>query len=248
VRGDDVAELQRRLNTLGFDAGREDGILGPETEAALRQFQRNAGLAADGVCGPATIRALERLDALAAGSVASLREREALRSDARLLQQRNLYVVSEPRLADLAAAVERELGAAGALVTLTVATDDPGLAAAHANQCGADLCLAVGAGADPGVRCAYFATERYRSEAGYAIATSVTAALSKLLPDVQPPVGRTYRLLRETRMAAVLCELYARDDDVQATVLTGRSPELARALVDGVRTAVEAPAQGPSRP
>ena len=50
--------LQRRLNALGFDAGREDGILGPETEAALRQFQRDAGIATDGVCGPATIAAL----------------------------------------------------------------------------------------------------------------------------------------------------------------------------------------------
>src|SRR5713101_1983249 len=27
LRGDDVTELQRRLNALGFDAGREDGIL-----------------------------------------------------------------------------------------------------------------------------------------------------------------------------------------------------------------------------
>ena len=35
LRGDDVAELQRRLNALGFDAGREDGILGAETEPAL---------------------------------------------------------------------------------------------------------------------------------------------------------------------------------------------------------------------
>ena len=58
LRGDDVAELQRRLNALGFDAGREDGILGPETETALRQFQRNAGTTADGVCGPATLAAI----------------------------------------------------------------------------------------------------------------------------------------------------------------------------------------------
>src|SRR5205085_7699443 len=47
LRGDDVEELQRRLNVLGFDAGREDGILGPETETALRQFQRNAGTTSD---------------------------------------------------------------------------------------------------------------------------------------------------------------------------------------------------------
>src|SRR5262249_7355316 len=43
LRGDDVALLQRRLNALGFDAGREDGIFGRETEAALGAFQRDAG-------------------------------------------------------------------------------------------------------------------------------------------------------------------------------------------------------------
>ena len=53
-RGDDVTELQRRLNALGFDAGREDGILGDDTTAALTEFQRNVGLTVDGVCGPAT--------------------------------------------------------------------------------------------------------------------------------------------------------------------------------------------------
>ena len=60
LRGDDVAELQRRLNALGFDAGREDGILGAETETALREFQRNAGTTADGVCGPATLASIAR--------------------------------------------------------------------------------------------------------------------------------------------------------------------------------------------
>ncbi len=67
LRGDDVAELQRRLNALGFDAGREDGILGPETETALREFQRNAGATADGVCGPATLAAIARVSGLAGG-------------------------------------------------------------------------------------------------------------------------------------------------------------------------------------
>ena len=44
LRGDDVAELQRRLNALGFDAGREDGILGDDTTGALRRVpaQRRA--------------------------------------------------------------------------------------------------------------------------------------------------------------------------------------------------------------
>src|SRR5689334_3930069 len=80
LRGDDVTELQRQLNSLGFDAGREDGILGPDTEIALRQFQRNAGTTADGVFGPATLGAMQRVSSLAAGSVASVREREELRA------------------------------------------------------------------------------------------------------------------------------------------------------------------------
>ncbi len=37
LRGDDVAELQRRLNGLGFDAGREDGILGDDTGTPRRR-------------------------------------------------------------------------------------------------------------------------------------------------------------------------------------------------------------------
>lgn len=59
--GDDVAALQRRLCDMGFDCGRCDGIFGPLTEAALREFQRNVGLPADGTCGADTLRALQRL-------------------------------------------------------------------------------------------------------------------------------------------------------------------------------------------
>ena len=70
LRGDDVVELQRRLNALGFDAGREDGILGDDTTGALTEFQRNSGLVVDGMCGPATIAALDRVGTLAEGSVA----------------------------------------------------------------------------------------------------------------------------------------------------------------------------------
>lgn len=61
LRGRDVAELQGRLNSLGFDCGRADGVLGPRTERALKDFQRQAGVVADGVFGPLTHGALETL-------------------------------------------------------------------------------------------------------------------------------------------------------------------------------------------
>src|SRR5438045_1866449 len=47
--GDDVAALQQRLLEMGFDPGRCDGRFGPQTAAALREFQRNVGLVPDGI-------------------------------------------------------------------------------------------------------------------------------------------------------------------------------------------------------
>src|SRR5690242_19253561 len=91
LRGDDVTELQRRLNALGFDAGREDGILGRATVAALTEFQRNAGLPADGICGDTTIAALARVGTMADGEVSAVREREALRRAPRTLATRKVF-------------------------------------------------------------------------------------------------------------------------------------------------------------
>jgi murein DD-endopeptidase MepM/ murein hydrolase activator NlpD len=57
-RGWDVAALQFLLSSRGFGPGAFDGGFGPNTAAAVRRFQGAAGLAADGVAGPATIDAL----------------------------------------------------------------------------------------------------------------------------------------------------------------------------------------------
>lgn len=59
--GQDVEELQTILNVLGFVVGGEDGIFGPHTEHALREFQSSAGLPDDGIAGKATFGAIERL-------------------------------------------------------------------------------------------------------------------------------------------------------------------------------------------
>lgn len=53
-----VGTLQRGLNTLGYSAGAADGVYGSDTEAAVRRFQKANGLAADGIAGPATRKAL----------------------------------------------------------------------------------------------------------------------------------------------------------------------------------------------
>jgi len=56
--GDDVAQLQRKLNSLGFWAGNVDGIYGPKTMSAVIRFQRAKGITADGIVGPQTLKAL----------------------------------------------------------------------------------------------------------------------------------------------------------------------------------------------
>jgi murein DD-endopeptidase MepM/ murein hydrolase activator NlpD len=58
LRGWDVAALQFLLAWHGFPSGTMDGDLGPRTGRALRRYQAWRGLGADGIAGPATIRAL----------------------------------------------------------------------------------------------------------------------------------------------------------------------------------------------
>lgn len=56
--GQDVTQIQERLNALGYDAGAADGDFGSRTAAAVMAFQRDRGLEADGVVGRATYQAL----------------------------------------------------------------------------------------------------------------------------------------------------------------------------------------------
>ncbi|MDI7741421.1 spore cortex-lytic enzyme [Lysinibacillus fusiformis] len=52
--GDDVIELQARLQYLGFYKGKIDGIFGYGTYWALRNFQEQYGLGIDGIAGSKT--------------------------------------------------------------------------------------------------------------------------------------------------------------------------------------------------
>ena len=241
LRGDDVAELQRRLNALGFDAGREDGILGRATAAALTEFQRNAGLPADGICGDTTIAALARVGGMADGEVSAVREREALRRAPRSVVGRRVFVTATPGFMALGETVARFLRQHGAEVVVdTSGTDDSSLAAT-ANDYGAELFLAVRSGDQPGCRCAYFASGRFRSEAGYRVAMAVAEALGEVLATEAEAVGRTYGVLRETRMAAVVCELLQDGDVAAMRQVVANAAAVGRAILNGVRSSSEAP-------
>ena len=57
-----VKWLQELLLAAGHELGKADGVFGSKTEAAVRAFQRDAGLVVDGIAGRLTLAALTALD------------------------------------------------------------------------------------------------------------------------------------------------------------------------------------------
>ena len=52
--------LQQALNELGFDAGTADGLLGPRTQTAIRQYQAAHQLPVDGYPAPSVLAHVEQ--------------------------------------------------------------------------------------------------------------------------------------------------------------------------------------------
>ena len=167
ISGDDVRALQQRLASLGFHVDRVDGIFGPQTDRAIRDFQRSVGVASDGTCGPDTYRALARLArTMSGGAISSttLRELTVLESLRTGVADKVVVIdpghggqdlglthgeLSESTVAgDLSRRVEGRLAALGVQVLLTRAIDstrsmDESQRADFANHTSADLVLSV---------------------------------------------------------------------------------------------------------
>src|SRR5437588_863067 len=93
--GDDVATLQARLQDLGFYTGLVDGYFGLQTHNALMSYQREYGLAADGICGPETLRSLYFLSSrVSGGSPHAIREEELVRRSGPKLSGKR--IISDP--------------------------------------------------------------------------------------------------------------------------------------------------------
>jgi cell wall-associated NlpC family hydrolase len=58
MSGDDIYRLQLKLQEFGYYEGAPDGTFGSQTKIAVIEFQLDTGLSADGVVGPATLAAL----------------------------------------------------------------------------------------------------------------------------------------------------------------------------------------------
>ncbi len=206
-RGDDVAALQHALNHLGFDCGRPDGILGAATARALADFQRNAGLTADGICGPGTVRTLELVSRQSGSGpgVASVRESEIMAAQMSLHTLR-IVVGQFGGLSSVTRALARALRHGGATVMSTDEYDAAAQAAA-ANRFGATIYVGFEARSDACSMVSYFAVPTFESIGGRALAGHTVRHLSPAL-DIAPQLsGMRLAVLRETRMPAVLLSL-----------------------------------------
>lgn len=57
-RGTEVKAVQEKLKERGIYKGSVDGIFGAGTKEAVKKFQKQQGLTADGIAGPATLKKL----------------------------------------------------------------------------------------------------------------------------------------------------------------------------------------------
>ena len=229
-RGDDVADLQARLGRLGFDAGRVDGIFGPDTARALQEFQRNVALTPDGICGYETLRSLQRLASRAdAGpSVASVREDEEMRHASGGLDGKRLVVGHAGGLGALGRSVARQLRLAGASV-LEVDDPDAVVHARTADRFDAELYLGLAAGAAQSY-VAFYSVPGFESVGGRRMAERLHAKLTLLDGSFEcTPRGMRLPVLRETRMAAVVIELG------DAALSPVQAPRIAHATVAAAR-------------
>lgn len=212
MRGDDIAELQLLLGSLGFDAGWIDGIFGPVTEDAVGDFQRNVGLPVDGVADPTTCASLTRLrlSANATRPVAAVREKEQLRRSPAELVGRRVVVgdlgMSPTVAGEIGAALRRE----GARVLL-LSHPDGSTHARGANQFDAEVYIGVTVVDADACTGWFYETDSFSSYGGRHLAALGVEALGPVL-DLEGHIeGKRMPALRETRMPAVLFRLGPND-------------------------------------
>jgi N-acetylmuramoyl-L-alanine amidase len=265
--GDDVAGLQQRLLEMGFDPGRADGRFGRQTEAALRDFQRNVGLSADGILGPSTMAALERLRrTVTGGSASERREEEQLLRGGSALSGRVVALdpghggddlgacahdLTEAEIAfDLARRVEGRLGALGVATYLTRGPDnqlDDESRARFANETGADLLISLHTDAalseaPNGVATFFYgatlADRVVRSVVGERLATLLQRELVARTDLVDCRTHpKAWELLRLTRMPAVRLDIGYLTSRADAARL--RTPEFRDTVAEAVVAAVQ---------
>ncbi|WP_026918090.1 N-acetylmuramoyl-L-alanine amidase [Gordonia shandongensis] len=234
MSGDDVATLQSRLQNLGYYHGLVDGVFGDVTHNAVTLYQTEYGLSADGICGPSTLRSLERLGTrVTGGSPHAIREEEHVRKSGPQLTGKRILIdpgTEEPigaendMLWDLAARLEGRMSAAGMETFVSHdaksrPSDDERIRVANLADVDLMICLRTGHYPNQkanGVSTFYFGNTHGsystigKNLAGY-IQREIVARTDFL--DCRTH-GRTWNILRSTRMPVVVIEAgYATNPD-----------------------------------
>ncbi|WP_336249162.1 N-acetylmuramoyl-L-alanine amidase [Stomatohabitans albus] len=265
MRGDDVLDLQSRLNQLGFEAGREDGLFSHLLDNALREFQDHMGIEVDGVAGPRTLVQLKRLRRahMEIGASARVRDQEQFEHAARaglpgmvvLIDPASIkYAQLDHRVLtdwswSMATQLHARLSAVGMSPVLSRGPlNDPSNAdrAALANRIGAKLTISLSLAAhdDPnhvGAHAYYFASPSHQSSftspVGQDLAYAAMQAVRAIEPGVATEVApRTWTMLRGTRMPTVIIEpAYGTNPESLATWST---PEVQTAFANRMVNAI----------
>jgi N-acetylmuramoyl-L-alanine amidase len=231
-RGDDVLALQVKLNLLGFNAGPERGVLDNDVERAVLDFQRNAGLMADGIVGATMMRKLEALRKAESGREGKkIPDRHGGCVEARTLTGQVVAVdaghggadhgvVSAGGVAEkdltlaLALRLKELLRAEGCQVVLTRSRDHTVPLYERTETvvtADADFMVSLHANgndspAASGAAGYYFQRSDYYSEHGHRLAEHVGARLDALGAGFLGSYGRNYGILREPRAIGLLVE------------------------------------------
>ena len=227
-RGADVVELQRMLNDLGFDPGAVNGLFDARAARAVRDFQKNAGLQDDGVVDAGLFKTLSTYAAQTLGTHQFPDKSggyfpEDLFSGAIVLDAahggRDAGYVAPKGLseADLNLAVTQELAQIlPAKEVLLTRSDDEEVSAVDraflANSSGAKMIVSVHHAAHRtpracGTASFYFERLGYRSHRGRMAAMYLQRGISQTLGTCDlGEFGRSYEILRETNIPAVVLE------------------------------------------
>ena len=260
--GDDVSALQTQLLELGYNLVRADGIFGASTAEGTRSFQRDYGLVADGICGPATLRALRQLGRrVVGGRPQLLREMVAVAASGPNLLGKRIVIdpghggdddgfvhgdVTEAEIAwDLAARLEGRLTALG---VTTLMTRGPGNGATDAQRAG--LANALGADLVISLHVDGFASPRPHGLATYYYGAESSSTIGERLADlVQRELvartglldahthGKAWELLRLTRMPTVRVELGYLSSPIDRPLLV--DPRFRDTVAEGLLVAVQ---------
>lgn len=235
MHGDDVLELQTRLNQLGFQSGREDGVFSAALDQAIREFQDHMGIEVDGVAGARTLKQLKFLhrEHMESGTSAQVREREDFEHAARAGLAGMVILIDpasikHPELDHgvltrwswtMATLLHARLSAMGASPVLSRGPlNDPATLdrANLANRIGAKLVVSLSLAADAnplqhGAHAFYFASpsrqSSFTSPVGQDLAYAAMQAVRAIDPAVPTEIApRTWTMLRGTRMPAVIIE------------------------------------------